>query len=163
MRDKDRDDPEPKKLIYEKKARLQQIRDRFWEEGVEGQFNPQTKRYIATVALQFWDVLYEYRDESVLSEDDFPNIEPIRSRIGEQTEVLAPSNRRGGGSRLRTVPAVNELDDWFLIELTEELDDLAKKLGFAATTESGAGDIYAVKRDPEDYDDPVNDDIPKPE
>jgi hypothetical protein len=159
----DSEDPQPKRLIYEKKAQLQQIRDRFWEEGVEGRFNPRTKRYIATVALQFWDVLYEYRDESVLSEGDFPDISPVRERIGRMTEQTTRSNRRTGELTVTQVPAIDELDDWYLIELTEQLDDLAKKLGFAAKADSGKGDMYAVKRDPDDYKEPVSDDIPKPE
>lgn len=161
--DDDSSDPQPKRLIYQKKEQLQAVRDRFWEEAVEGELNPRTKRYIATVAMQFWDALHEYRDESVLSEGDFPDISPIRDRLGRQTRVPSKTPRRGGGQRLRTVPAINELDDWYLIEVTEQLDDLAKKLGFAAKAASGKGDMYAVKRDPEDYEEPVSDDIPKPE
>lgn len=159
----DSDDPQPKRLIYKKKEQLQAVRDRFWEEGVEGGFSPRTKRYIATVALQFWDVLHEHRDESVLSDDDFPDVSPIRDRLGRQTKVPVESPRRGGGKTLEDVPAVNDLNDWYLIDVTEQLDDLAKKLGFAAKAASGKGDMYAVKRDPDDYEEPVSDDIPKPE
>jgi hypothetical protein len=44
-----------------------------------------------------------------------------------------------------------------------ELEDIADELGFSAAVDSGKGDLYAVKRDPDKYDDPVNDDITKPE
>lgn len=154
------DDPQPKRLIYEKKEQLQQIRDRFWAEGVEGGLNPQTKRYIATVALQFWDVLYEYRNESILSEGDFPDISPVRDRIGRQTEVVSTSKRLGQSTTLKRVPAVNELDDWYLIELTEKLDDLANKLGFSASATTSRPMYDAGKRD--NYPDPVVEGIPKP-
>ena len=133
MSDDDRGDPQPKRLIYDIREHVQRVRNRFWEEGVNGQFNPQTKRLLATAAIQYWDVLYEFRDETVLNDGDFPDVSPVRSRIGETTEVLGESNRRGGGQEMRTVPAVTELDDWYLIELTESLDDLAKRLGFGAT------------------------------
>lgn len=133
MSDDDSGDPQPKRLIYDMRARVQQIRNRFWEEGVGGQFSATTKRDLAVVAIQYWDMLYEFRDEQVLDEGDFPDITPVRSRIGKTTEVLADSPRRGGGVEVEAAPAVSELDDWYLLELTEQLDDLANRLGFAAS------------------------------
>lgn len=142
----DGDDRAPRRLIHRKKQELQAVRDRFWEEGVGGDFNPQTKRYIATVALQFWDVLYEFRDESVLSDGDFPDMSPIRSRIGQHTKVPSSSQRRSSGQTLTSVPAIDELDGWYLIELTKELDAVANKLGFSAHVES-KHDVFGVDPD----------------
>jgi len=68
----------------------------------------------------------------------------------------------GQSTTVKSVPAITELSDWYLVELTEDLDDLAKKLGFGAKATSGKGELYSIKRDPEDYDDPVSDDVPKP-
>jgi hypothetical protein len=132
MSDDDRGDPQPTRMIYDMRRYVQQIRNRFWEEGVDGQFSPRTKRDLAAAAIQYWDMLYEFRGEHVLEEGDFPDISPVRSRIGETTEVLSQSKRRGGGVGVERAPAVSELDDWYLLELTEDLDDLAKRLGFAA-------------------------------
>jgi len=39
----------------------------------------------------------------------------------------------GQSTTVKSVPAITELSDWYLVELTEDLDDLAKKLGFAAS------------------------------
>jgi len=158
----DDDDPQPKRLIYEKKERLQQIRDRYWEEGVEGQRSNQTKRWLATVMLQFYDVLHEYRDETVLSDDDFPDISPIRERIGEQTTVIQTSKRVGGGQTVETVPAINELSEAYLIDLSEQLDDLAKKLGFSAQPITQRPIYHVGIRNESEYDEPVVDSIAKP-
>jgi hypothetical protein len=156
-------DQQPKRLIYEMREHVQQVRNLVWDAGIDGELSVANKRRLAKAAIKYWDVLYEFRDESVLSEGDFPDIEPVRQRVGRKTEVPVASARRGGGEDMKPVPAVDELDDWFLIELTEDLDDLAKKLGFGASAESGTGNIYAIKRDPDSYNEPVKNDIKKPE
>ena len=151
MTDEERDDPQPKRMIYAMRRHVQQIRNRFWEEGVNGQFSPRTKRELAAAAIQYWDCLYEFRDEQVLDEGDFPDISPVRSRVGETTEVLGQSPRRSGGQQLRTVPAVTELSEDYLLELTEDLDDLSKQLGFGASAKEttphddiGHGDLASL-------------------
>jgi len=158
----DSSDPQPTRMIYDMRRHVQQIRNRFWREGVDGGFSPSTKRELATAAIQYWDCLWEFREESILDDGDFPDVSPIRDRIGQRTEVVTKSKRLGQSTTVKTVPAVTELSDWYLVELTEELDDLAKKLGFSAKAASGKGELYSIKRDPEDYDDPVSDDVPKP-
>ena len=155
-------DPQPTRMIYDTRRYVQQIRNRFWREGVGGGFSPATKRELATAAIQYWDMLYEFRDASVLDEGDFPDVSPIRERIGQQTEVVTKSKRLGQSTTIKLVPAITELDDWYLVELTERLDDLAKKLGFSAKEASGKGELYSIKRDPDDYDDPVSNDVEKP-
>jgi hypothetical protein len=157
----DGDDPQPKRRIQDRLDRLQDIRDQFWSEGAGGSFSPSTKRYIATVVMQVWDVLYQYRDESVLSEGDFPDISPVRDRLGRQQEVVVDSPRLGEDHTVKTVPAVNELDDWYLIELSEQLDDLANTLGFGASATTSRPLYDAGKRD--NYPDPVVEGIPKPQ
>jgi hypothetical protein len=57
----------------------------------------------------------------------------VRDRLGRQQEVVVDSPRLGEDHTVKTVPAVNELDDWYLIELSEQLDDLANTLGFGAS------------------------------
>jgi hypothetical protein len=159
----DSDDPQPKRMVYEMRERVQRARNIYWEEGVDGHRSTQTKKRLAAVTIQYWDVLFEFREESVLEEGDFPDISRVRSRIGETTDVPAAAGGRSRGGGTKTVPAIAELSADELLELTERLDDLANKLGFGAATASGKGDIYAIKRDPEDYSEPVNDDIPKPQ
>jgi len=154
-------DSQPKRLIYEMREHVQLARNRVWDAGIEGELSVRNKRMLAKAAIKYWDVLYEFREESVLSEGDFPDIAPVRQRVGRTTEMSGESPRRGGGEQPETVPAIDELDDWYLIELTEALDDLAKKLGFGASATTSRPLYDAGKRD--NYPDPVDDDIPKPQ
>jgi sugar phosphate isomerase/epimerase len=129
----DGDDPQPKRLIYEMRRRVQMARNRYWDEGVEGRTSPETKKSLAKAAVKYWDVLYEFRSETVLDDEDFPDMTEITSRLGQQTAVWVESAGRKRGSVRKQQPAIAELDAEYLLELTEELDDLAKRLGFGAT------------------------------
>jgi len=121
------------RLIHEAREEAFAVRKLFTRQAVRGETDPETKRRLAAAAYEYWDVLYEHRDEMVLDEGDFPDIGPIESRLGQRVQMPAASARRGGGHTLRSVPAVNELDDWYLIRVTKQLDDCRKKLGFGAT------------------------------
>jgi hypothetical protein len=132
MRD-DGDDPQPKRMVYAMRERVQRARNIFWEEGVDGQRSTETKKRLAAVTIQYWDVLFEFRGESVLDEGDFPDITPVRSRIGETTEVPAMAGGRNRGGGTNTVPAIAEVSADELLAMTERLDDLANKLGFSAS------------------------------
>jgi hypothetical protein len=130
--DDDRDS-KPTRLIYEMREHVQRVRNRVWDAGVDGELSVENKRLLAKAAIKYWDVLYEFREATVLSKDDFPDISPVRSRIGKTTQVSAPSPRRGDAENFKPAPAVDELPQDYLIELTEDLDDLARKLGFGAS------------------------------
>ncbi|MCQ4334609.1 hypothetical protein KM295_14210 [Natronomonas sp. F2-12] len=154
--------------VQERLGRLQKIRDQWWGEGTGGQFDPQTKRYIATVIMQVWDSLYQYRNKPILSEDDFPDVSPIRERLGREKDVITDSKRLGEKRTVKSVPAVDDLSGWYLIELSEELDDLADKLDFGAdvpenpeTSEFDESDLVtlASARNQEDAIEDAPDDI----
>jgi len=156
----DRDDPEPRQMIYEIRRRVQAARNRYWAEGVDGEVSDETHRELATAVLQYHDVLYEFRNESVLSSDDWPDIAEIRERVGRKARQRT---QQGGLSRPATVtlvPAVTQVPIEDVLQLSEDLDDLAKTLGFAAAVEATRPLYDAGKR--ENYPDPVHPDIPKP-
>lgn len=50
-----------------------------------------------------------------------------------------------------------------LVQITAKLDECASKLGFDVSTEEQRPIYDAGKRDPEDYDEPVKESIPKPQ
>ena len=161
--DDDRGGPRAKRLIQDRQERLEQVLDFFTERAAEVSLSPRMKREIAVHIVNYHRVLSNYRDESVLSDGDIPDISPIRERLGRTAEVLGDSARRGGGVQYQEVPAIDELDFWYLEGVANQLEAAAKKLGFWANAESGTGDIYAIKRDPDEYKEPVKDGIPKPE
>jgi len=129
-------DREPKRLIYEMRRRVQAARNQFWSEGVEGHLSNQTHLELAKATLQYHDVLYEFRSSNAIDESDWPDISPLRARVGRRIEREVDSAGRGRGKTTKTVPAVTEIPVEHIVELTEELDDLAKKLGFGAAERS---------------------------
>ena len=142
----DRDDPEPRRMIYEVRRRVQAARNRYWADGVDSDLSNETHRELAITALQYHDVLYEFRDESIISERDWPDVEPLRKRVNKTVRRREQSDVFGEPPTTREVPAVQTLSTEKLVELTEDLDDLAKKLGFAAKADDKT-DVYGVDPD----------------
>lgn len=132
MSDDDRDDPQPKRMIYEIRRRVQAARNQYWAEGVDGEISNQTHRELAIACLQYYDVLYEFRGESVLDEGDFPDISIIRDRVGHRVPQRQEQPGLSRPAKTTMVPAVTMVPVDRILDLTEDLDDLAKKLGFAA-------------------------------
>lgn len=125
-------DRAPKNIIYEMRRRVQATRNRYFEEGVDGPISSETHRQLAAKAVEYYDVLYEYRDERIVDDDDWPDISPIRSRIGRKTTQTISAAGRCRSTSTIEVPAVTEVPAEQIIDITKELDDLAKKLGFSA-------------------------------
>ncbi len=121
------------RLIHDVREEAFAVRRMISRHGVDGRTDPETKRQLAAAAYEYWDVLYEHRDERILDEGDFPDIEPVESRLGTTVQVPVESTRRGGGQQMQSVPAVSELDQQYLMQLTKQLDDCRKKLGFGAS------------------------------
>ena len=135
----DRDDPEPRRMIYEIRRRVQAARNQYWANGVDAEVSDRTHRELAIAALQYYDVLYEFRDEPVLDEDDWPDVEVLRERVGKTVRRRERSDVFGEQSTVRQVPAVSEVPVEQIVDITENLDDLAKTLGFGASTNAGSG------------------------
>jgi hypothetical protein len=93
-------------------------------------------------------VLSNYEDETVLDDGDIPDIDPIRDRLGHTTTVVGQRAGRGRGSQRQTVPAVDELDFWYLEGVANDLEAAAKKLGF-----------WASAKEQTPHDDPDHDDL----
>lgn len=142
----ERDDPEPRRMIYEIRRRVQAARNRYWADGVDSDLSTETHRELAIAALQYHDVLYEFRDESILTERDWPNVQPLRERVNKTVRRRQESDVFGEPSTVKEVPAVRELSTEQLVQITEDLDDLAKKLGFGAKAEEQT-DVYGIDPD----------------
>lgn len=142
----ERDDPEPRRMIYEIRRRVQAARNQYWADGVDSDLSTETHRELAIAALQYHDVLYEFRDESILTDDDWPDVEPLRERVNKTVRRREQSEVFGEPATTTEVPAVRTLPTERLVELTEDLDDLAKKLGFGAKADEQT-DVYGIDPD----------------
>jgi len=150
----DRDDPEPRQMIYEIRRRVQAARNRYWAEGVDGEVSDETHRELATAVLQYHDVLYEFRNESVLNTGDWPDIAEIRERVGRKARQRTQQGGLSRPSTVTLVPAVTQVPIEDILQASEDLDDLAKTLGFGAKADTQT-DVFGI--DPE-WDDDGGDD-----
>jgi len=130
----DDETPQRRRMIDEIRRHVRQVRFRFIDEYRDCRLRTQTKRELASAALKYWDVLHEHRNESILDGGDFPDVGPIRERMGRRVQISAKSKRLGKSRTTKQVPAIDQLNPEDIISVTRELDDCAKKLGFAAAT-----------------------------
>jgi hypothetical protein len=130
-----------KQLIQDRQERLEDILDVFSRRAADVSLSPQMKREIAIHIVNYHRVLSRYEDESVLSDGDIPDISPIRQRLGRTTRVIGEGSAMGFGAGYEEVPAVDELDFFYLEEVAGQLEAAAKKLGFwASATEQTPND-----------------------
>jgi hypothetical protein len=107
-----------------------EIRRALWERGSDGVFDERLKRKLAAAAVSYYEALQIYKGETVVDDDDFPDMRPIRDRMFREKRVRTRCKRAGDGYTYKTVPAVSELNGEYIIDVTEQLDRLAKQLGF---------------------------------
>lgn len=156
------DDGRAKQLIYDRQERLEDVLDVFSERAAEVALSPTVKRQIAVHITNYHRVLSQYAGESVLSGDDIPDIEPIRKRLGRTTRTVAAEPAMGFGASYEEVPAIDELDFFYLEQVAVKLESAAKKLGFWYSADSQRTLYDAGKKSADQYPNPVDDRIPKP-
>lgn len=131
--DDDGGDTRSKRLIQDRQERLEAVLDMFSRQAADVDLSPKMKREIAVHIVNYHRVLSKFEDESVLDKDDIPDISPVRERLGKQTSVPTTEHAIGGGTSTQQVPAVDELDFWYLENVANQLEKAAKKLGFWAS------------------------------
>lgn len=146
MSEQNPDSQRSERLIYDRQAMLEEMLDVFTDRASEVDLSPAVKRKIAVHIVNYHRVLSNYHDEPILSEGDIPDISPIRNRLGQTAEVMTQTPRRGDGVTYREVPAVDELDFWYLEDTAKQLEAAAKKLGFWKSAKS-KNQVFGV--DPE--------------
>ena len=122
----------PTRMIGEKRRRVQRLRDLYYKRTIDQEVSGELVKELASVSLEYWSILREFRDLPAVDEEDLPDMGPIQSRLGETVQIVTESKRRGAGQTTEEVPAVQELNPQYLVEVTHELDDLAQLLGFGA-------------------------------
>lgn len=141
-------DVRSKRLIQDRQERLERVLDIFVQRAADVDVSPQMKREIAVHIVNYHRVLSNYEGETVLDDGDIPDISPIRQRLGRTTQVPGQAAGIGRGTSYEAVPAVDELDVWFLEDVASQLEAAAKKLGF-----------WASAKDVTPHDDPDESDL----
>ena len=118
---------EPKHIINKARYRCYQARSRYWAEMVDtGQCTRDTHVTLSHAVLAYYDAMMEFEADV----DGLPDVEPLLSRVGETTEIVVQSSRRGGDRTTDEVPAVVDVPAEQLIEMSKQLDDVAAELDF---------------------------------
>jgi hypothetical protein len=123
----------PVRMIGKHRQRIQEYRRRIQRLYVDREVSGQLHDDFAVEVLGYYDVLREFRNSDAIDDEDLPEIDKLRSRLGKTTTVVGESAGRGRGTKLQEVPAIREVSLDYLLRLSHELDDLAQQLGFAAT------------------------------
>lgn len=126
----------------------------------------EAKRKAAAALSDYRDILWDYREEGVLevSWDERPvNVDEVDRYLTEKTLVQKSMNRRGNAKDSEVAPLIDDVPAQNLFDIGKELDAIAKELGFAAPAKNSGGKLYQVKKDPDDYPEPQNDGIKKPQ
>ena len=138
------------RMIIAQRQRVQEVRSEFIGEGVYGQTSDAAHLELARVTVEYWQMLREYHDEAVI--DGLPDIDPLRERLGRQTQMLSTSAGLGRGGGYESRPAVLEVDIETILSLLDQLDDAAKQLGFSASANEHTP-VFGVDPDWEEADD----------
>jgi len=118
-------------MIINQRERVNAVRSLFAGEGVYAELSEDTHLQLARVAIEYWQLLREYKDEPVVEE--FPDISPLRSRLGRETKILSKSPGLNRGMVPKPKPAVLEVPIDDILDLLDELDAVANTLGFSKT------------------------------
>jgi hypothetical protein len=136
------------RIIYQTRQRVQEVRNQYHRERVFGSVSAETHRELATVALQYRDVLAEHAEEQVVREAwRESGVDRLEELVGETrpVEVAGAGDTRNTETVQR--PAVLAVSHADIYQATKDLDRLAKELGFAASTRDKTPEEEATMSD----------------
>jgi hypothetical protein len=132
MSNEDRDDPQPRRLLYEMQERLETVRRRVRREQALSNVSENAHLQLAEAIVEYHDMLYKYRQEGAVA-DSFPEIPDIRDRMGDTAYIMQEAPGDTNNQRPVERPALLELSTQRLLDAARELEDVSLTLGFAAT------------------------------
>jgi hypothetical protein len=146
--DDDEGDAQPKTLIYDVRRHVQEVRSQFYEEQIGGSVSLQTRRQLAAAAVTYYDVLWEHRDEGAVgSRWDDAGVDWIRNALGATRTVQVATPGDTANTRTEERPALQAIDPTRVVDVTKRLDEIAKALGFTASTRDHTPDDEATVDD----------------
>jgi len=135
MSNEDRDDPQPRRLLYEMQKRLETVRRRVRREQAFSNVSENAHLQLAEAIVEYHDMLYKYRGERAVS-DEFPEIPDIRERMGDTAYIMVEAPGDTDNKKPDERPALLELSTQRLLEAARELEDVTLTLGFAPTADA---------------------------
>jgi hypothetical protein len=137
-----------KRVIFRTRERVQEVRNHYHRERVNGGVSEETHRELATVALMYRDVLAEHADEAVVRDKwEESGVDSLEALVGETRTVDEPAPGRTSNTRRVSKPAVLTVPHGDIYRATKKLDSLAKGLGFSASTREKTPEEEATMSD----------------
>jgi hypothetical protein len=122
------------RIIFATRQRVQEVRNQYHRERVAGSVSEATHRELATVALQYRDVLAEHADERIVKDHwEESAVDELERLVGERRYVDVEAPGDTSNTRRVAQPAVLAVSHGAIYQATKRLDYLAKRLGFAAS------------------------------
>lgn len=128
-------------ILHDTRQHVQMTRNQYWRASLSGNVGDELHMEIGARVLQYHDVLYEFRNLPALEEGDFPDISEVRQCIGETETQITEAAGRGRGNTMSDEPRILSVPIDRLIWYTEELDDLAQKIGFGPNASAQKTDV----------------------
>lgn len=124
------------RIVREYALKAYEAQERWSEEGTEGYTSPDTHKQLAKAAVSYHRVLKEYQGESVVKDDEFPDISWLEERLGETIQRTSPAPGRSRTATVEKVPAVTEIPVEKIMETIDELHSFREKLGMKGGVKS---------------------------
>lgn len=144
--------PNDNEALQESRERAREVRRKFVREwNRHGSVSDAAKVQAAEVAIDYRDVLIDYREQVTTPEWDQRDLDWIADKVGKT--VTRDVNRPGLGRGTEIVerPAFVDVDARRLYQLTKRYDQVWRELGFGADVNS-RGDLFMVPDGSEEAD-----------
>lgn len=132
----DQDDQIPRRRFYEVQERAHAVVSEYRSLALDGGAPESFKSVLGRAVLDYRAALRKHRSETAIKnewEEVDEAIAPIREAVGRQVAVEVEATGRTRASQTQFRPAIQQLPFQYLVQVIEELDDLAKNLGLSET------------------------------
>lgn len=126
--------PNDNEQLQDARDRAREVRRRITQEW-PGPVSDETKETAGFVALDYRDVLIDYREEVSTPPWEERELDWIVGAMRKEISVKVDAAGLGRGQTTTTKRAVTEVDAADLYNLTKRLDQIWRELGFGAETE----------------------------
>lgn len=121
-------------IVRERLLRLEEVLDEIERRGTYADVPVGLKRELVSAIVSCHRVIAVMADSNALSDDDIPDIGPIRDRLNQTTRVKTRSKQRGYEYTFETRPAVDALPLRDLETVARQIEAAANKLGHWASS-----------------------------
>ena len=119
---------------------------------------------LRSIAIRYYEQLREYRSEEIVSGLwEETGLSDVEYMLRETTTIEQPKAGHGTGVETMEVAKIQVIDGMQLVDIVHSLDDVRHELGITGHVERKRPLFKILTRDPEEYDEPVKEGIPKPQ